>query len=97
MDIYWVVTAGEDPEAWFKKYSNRFKACHVKDRSKTPGPDNGKNSVTVGTGVIDFSKVLNTARKNGMEYFIVEQEFYEGTTPLKAVEANAAYLKTLKI
>jgi sugar phosphate isomerase/epimerase len=97
MDIYWVVTAGQDPEAWFKKYPNRFRSCHVKDRSKTPGPDNGKNSVDIGTGSIDFSKILNTARKNGMEYYIVEQEAYAGTTPLKAVEADAAYMKTLKI
>ena len=28
-----------------------------------------------------------------MEYYIVEQEKYAGTTPLKAVEANAAYMK----
>ncbi|HRF19484.1 MAG TPA: sugar phosphate isomerase/epimerase, partial [Chitinophagaceae bacterium] len=36
LDIYWLVTAGEDPEVWFKKYSNRFRLCHVKDRSKNP-------------------------------------------------------------
>ena len=42
MDIYWVVTAGIDPEAWFKKHKNRFKLCHIKDRSKTPVENNGK-------------------------------------------------------
>jgi sugar phosphate isomerase/epimerase len=97
MDMYWVVAAGEDVEAWLKKYKNRFRLCHIKDRSKTPVTDNGKNSVDVGTGVIDFSKVLKTAKANGMEYYIVEQEAYPNGSPLKAAEASAAYMKKLKI
>ena len=97
LDMYWVVTAGQDIEAWLNKYNGRFKLCHIKDRSKTPGTDNGKNSVNVGTGVIDWSKILKTAKTTGMEYFIVEQEAYAGTTPLKAVEADAAFMKKLKI
>lgn len=97
MDIYWVVTAGIDAEAWFKKYKNRFRLCHIKDRSKTPVENNGKNSVDVGTGVIDFAKVLKTAKANGMEYFIVEQEAYPNGSPLNAVKAGAEYMKKLKI
>jgi sugar phosphate isomerase/epimerase len=97
MDIYWVVAGGQDPEAWFKKYKNRFRLCHVKDRSKTPGTDNGKNSVDLGTGAIDFSKVLKTAKQNGMEYFIVEQEAYPNGSPLDAAKVDAGYMKKLKI
>ena len=36
MDIYWVVTANQEPEAWLKKYKNRFRLCHIKDRIKIP-------------------------------------------------------------
>lgn len=97
MDIYWVVTAAEDPEAWCKKYKNRFRLCHIKDRSKTPGTDNGKNSVDLGTGAIDFARILKTAKENGMEYFIVEQEAYPNGSQLDAAKANAAYMKKLKI
>ncbi len=97
MDIYWVVTGGHDAEAWFKKYKNRFRLCHVKDRSKTPVENNGLNSVDLGTGVIDFAKVLKTAKENGMEYFIVEQEAYPNGTPLEAVKAGAEYMKKLVI
>lgn len=96
MDIYWVVAAGEDPEAWMKKYPNRFRLCHVKDRSKTPGSDEGKNSVDLGTGTIDFSKVLKTARENGMQYYIVEQEAFPNGTPLEAANTDAGYMKKLK-
>ena len=95
MDIYWVVAAGQDPEAWLKKYKDRFRLCHVKDRTK--GATEAADTCTLGQGSIDYSKILKTARKNGMEYYIVEQEKYAGTTPLKASEDNAAYMKKLKI
>lgn len=97
MDIYWVVAAAQDPMAWFDKYPNRFRLCHIKDRSKTPGTDNGKNSVELGTGTIDFSKILKAAKAKGMEYFIVEQEAYPNGTPLEAVKTDAEYMKKLKI
>lgn len=97
MDIYWVVTAGADPEAWMKKYSGRFKLCHIKDRSKTAKPEEHDASVDLGTGSINFSQVLKTASDNGMQYFIVEQERYENSTPLKSAEVDAAYLKNLTI
>lgn len=97
MDIYWVVAAGQDPEAWINKYKNRFKLCHVKDRSKTPGADNGKNSVDVGTGSIDFSKILKTAKADGMKYYIVEQEAYPNGSSLQAAKASSEYMAKLKV
>lgn len=97
LDMYWVVAAGEDIEAWVKKYPKRFRLCHVKDRSKTPGADNGKNSVDLGTGAINWNSVLKTAKANGMEYFIVEQEAYPNGTSLEASKVNAEYMKKLKI
>ena len=97
MDIYWVVAAGQDPEAWFKKYPNRFRLCHIKDRAKNPGTDNGKNSVELGTGSINFKQVLKTARANGMQYFIVEQEAYPNGTPIQAVQTDAEYMKKVRI
>jgi sugar phosphate isomerase/epimerase len=95
MDIYWVVTGGHDAETWLKKHKNRFRLCHIKDRTK--GSTEAADSCVLGEGSINFSSLLNTARKNGMEYFIVEQEKYTGTTPLDAVKVNAAYMKKLKI
>jgi sugar phosphate isomerase/epimerase len=97
MDMYWVVVAGQDVEAWLKKYSPRYRLCHIKDFSKTPGENNGKNSVDVGTGSIDFKKILKTAKANGLEYYIVEQEAYPNGSSLKAAEVSAAYMKKLKI
>ncbi|MFT3826081.1 MAG: sugar phosphate isomerase/epimerase [Chitinophagaceae bacterium] len=96
MDIYWVVTAGADPLAWLQKYPKRFRLCHIKDRDKNAAATETNASVDLGTGRIDFKKILNEAKKQGMEYYIVEQERYEGTTPLKSAEAGAAYMKKFK-
>lgn len=89
MDIYWVVAAGQDPVAWFKKYPNRFRLCHIKDKK-------GTESTTLGTGTIDFSPILKGGTENGLQYYIVEQEAYAGTTPVNAVQDNATYMKNLK-
>lgn len=97
MDIFWVVTPGQDPVAWLKKYPNRFRLCHVKDRMKTAPPKEGDASCDLGTGSIDFPTILKVAKDNAMKYYIVEQEKYEGSTPIKSVETDAAYMKNLRI
>lgn len=96
MDIYWVVNAGENPEAWFRKYPNRFRLCHVKDRQKGVGATTQNVSVVLGTGSINFPQILKTAAQNGVKYYIVEQEAYEGTTPLVAAREDAAYMKNFR-
>ena len=97
MDIYWVVRPGQDPQVWLKKYPNRFRLCHVKDRMKNAASTEDDASTDLGTGSIDFPAVLKTAAANGMEYYIMEQERYDNSTPIKSAEAGAEYLKKLRI
>jgi|SRR5215203_483909 len=96
MDIYWVVTAGQDPIAWIDKYPNRFTLSHIKDRKKGVAPSEKEVSVVLGTGSIDFQKIVKEARAKGMGYYFVEQEAYENTTPLDAARADAEYMKNFK-
>lgn len=97
MDIYWVVTAGEDPVKWMKEYKNRFTLSHVKDRKTGATPEEKFASVQLGTGSIDYGRVLSEAQATGMQYFFVEQEAFEGTTPMESAKANAEYMKKLRI
>ena len=94
MDIYWVVAAKEDPQAWFKNYPNRFKLCHIKDQIKTA---TGIESCQIGKGTIDFAPILKTAKKCGMLYHIVEQEAFTGTNPIDSAQIDATYMKTISI
>ena len=95
MDIYWVVTGGADPIAYLEKYGDRFTLCHVKDRLKDAAPDEREASCDVGTGSIDFAKILGVAATKNMKYYIVEQERYDNSTSLKSAEKGAEYLKKL--
>jgi len=97
LDMYWVVAGGQDIEAWLNKYPKRFRLCHVKDRKKGATATEKDASVVVGTGSIDYTKILKTAKKQGMEYYIIEQEKWDGTTPMQAAQANAGYMKSLSI
>ena len=97
LDMYWVVAGGQDIEAWLNKYPKRFRLCHVKDRKKDAAATEKDASVVVGTGSIDYTKILKTAKKQGMEYYIIEQEKWEGTTPMQAAQANAGFMKSLSI
>jgi len=106
MDIYWVADAGEDPVVWLKKYLNRFKLGHFKDhysnaltaelvkKEVAEEPELGLNvSCDLGKGVIDFKKIVKEASQAGMEYFFVEQERYDQSTPMLSAKLNASYMK----
>lgn len=96
LDIYWAVTAGADPEEYFRQYPNRFRLGHVKDRMQGAEAGEHNASTILGTGTIDYASILRTAKENGMEYFIVEQERFDKAPPLESVKRGAEYLKDLQ-
>jgi sugar phosphate isomerase/epimerase len=91
MDMYWVVTAGIDPIEYLKKYNNRFKLCHIKDRIKDAKEPFA--SCTLGVGSIDYAELLPKVKELGMEYFIYEQEKYDEAGVLANADQSAKYLK----
>jgi len=53
-------------------------------------------SCILGEGSIDYPKILKTAKENGMQYYIVEQERYDNSTEMDSAKADAEYMKKLK-
>lgn len=89
MDLYWVIKAGADPVAYFKKYPGRFKVWHVKDMD-----DQGRFA-PVGNGHIDFSRILANKELSGMEYYLVEQDKTFNMKPLEAIKVSHKGLKEI--
>lgn len=87
MDLFWVTKAGADPVAYFKKYPKRFKSWHVKDMDKE-----GKFA-PVGTGSIDFARILKHKKTSGMKYYLVEQDNTWGEQPLDVIAISHKGLK----
>lgn len=90
-DLCWIVAAGQDPIAHFKKYSNRYELVHIKDMVQSGGTVSQKN---LGQGSIDFNPILKAAHKEGVKYYLVEQEEYPATS-LESMQADAAWMKKL--
>jgi sugar phosphate isomerase/epimerase len=90
MDLYWITKAGKDPLEYFEKYPGRFKMWHVKDM------DEQGRFAPVGTGTIDFKRILAKKEQSGMEYYIVEQDrTFDGMQPLEAIEISHGNLKEI--
>ncbi len=89
MDLYWVTRAGADPLAYFEKYPGRFKMWHVKDMD-----DEGKFA-PVGTGKIDFGRILAKKEQSGMKYYYVEQDRTWDEKPLDVIKVSHQGLKNI--
>jgi sugar phosphate isomerase/epimerase len=76
MDVGWVVAAGHDPFALLKAHSGRFKQMHVKDVKATTKTNFAfrQDPTEVGSGIIDWKKLLPAAYAEGVRGFFVEQE-----------------------
>lgn len=90
MDLYWTTRAGADPLAYFEKYPGRFKMWHVKDM------DSQGRFAPVGTGQIDFQRILAQKESSGMEFYIVEQDMtFDGQEPLEAIGISFQNLEAI--
>jgi sugar phosphate isomerase/epimerase len=89
MDLYWITNAGADPFAYFAKYPGRFKQCHLKDMAPN------REMADVGSGTIDFAKILARRKEAGFEHFYVERD--DAPDPYQSARNSLAYLRTLKV
>lgn len=81
-----------------KKYPGRFKSMHVKDEIKAPGKgEMGDNyeSTVLGKGIMPVKKIVDIFReKGGTTEFIIEQESYQGKTPLDCSKEDLQIMKS---
>lgn len=89
MDLFWVTKAEVDPLTYFEKYPGRFIAWHVKDMNAEG------NFAPVGTGTIDFKRILAEKAKSGMEFYLVEQDQTFGLDPMEAIKISHDGLKEI--
>jgi sugar phosphate isomerase/epimerase len=76
-----------------KKYPGRFPSMHVKDEIKSTSPE-GYESTILGKGIIDTKKILDESVKTGGTlHLIIEQESYQGKTPLDSMKEDLQIMK----
>ena len=99
MDILWVQYPGEDPAAWLAKYPGRWELMHLKDLKKgvPTGFHNGgtdpNNDVALGTGQMDWAKILKAAQKAGVKHYFIEDE---SASSVKQIPQSLKFLESVR-
>ena len=70
-DTCWAQFAGADPADFMEKYGDRIFATHLKDMFII---DNKIDMTEIGTGIMDFDKVLKVSEDNDIIWHFVEQD-----------------------
>lgn len=78
------------------KYPGRFQSMHVKDEIELPeAGEHGKfESTILGKGIVSLKEVVDLGRDNGTVHFIIEQEAYQGKTPLECMKEDYEVMKS---
>ena len=98
MDILWVQFPGQDPATWLRKYPDRWAMLHLKDLKKgvVTGDQGGgtdpNNDVTLGTGQMNWPKILKAAKEVGVKHYFIEDE---SARSVEQVPASLTYLRTV--
>jgi Xylose isomerase-like TIM barrel. len=81
LDVYWCVIGQQDPVEYMKKYADRIKVLHIKDKA-----------VLGQSGMMNFEMIYKQAYTNGIKDFFVELEGVRGMTQFEGVKGCADYL-----
>ncbi|UFH56181.1 sugar phosphate isomerase/epimerase [Spirosoma sp. KNUC1025] len=92
LDLYWATKAGQDPVALIKQNPGRFPIVHMKDMEKTPN----RAFAPVGTGSIDFQRILDVHKLAGIQHYYVEQDVCK-VPPLEAIAISFQNVKKLNV
>lgn len=95
LDTCWVANSGADVCDWIEKLEGRIDILHLKDiRSVTvDGWNTRQEMCEIGRGLIAWDRVLSSAEKTGVKYYVVEQDAYWiDNDPLKSLTASKKYL-----
>ena len=81
MDVYWAVMGQQDPVEYLKKYADRIKLLHIKDRY-----------VLGASGMMNFEQIFKQFYANGYTDYFVEVEDINSGHQFQGVKDSADYL-----
>jgi sugar phosphate isomerase/epimerase len=94
LDIGNLYNGGANAIAVVKQYPTRFSSLHVKDEIKATSGNEKYESTILGTGIVNVKEVIDFVRKNSKNvHYIIEQESYQGKTPLDCAKEDLAIMK----
>ncbi len=99
VDCFWASVAGRDPAELIARLKGRVPMIHLKDKASGAAvrfdEQDKKPLREVGSGSIDWPKVLEAAQAAGVEHYFVEQDETPGD-PLISLRKSWTYLDKLR-
>lgn len=98
VDTGWVATAGLDPVSFLHGLRGRATQLHVKDGAvgNTTNFVLEMKPAEVGSGTLDWARILPAARTAGVRHFYVEQEPPFTMPRIEATRKSYAFLSALR-
>lgn len=95
VDTYWVAHAGGDPAQYLEDLGampgNRLPAIHVKDMAITPKRE--QKMCEVGSGNLNWERILDVARKAHVKWYLVERDHGE-LDPFDSLKISFEFLRS---
>ncbi|MDD5260384.1 MAG: sugar phosphate isomerase/epimerase [Methylacidiphilales bacterium] len=91
IDTYWVQYGGGDPVEWCQKLKGRLPLLHLKDYGYNI--EDKPFYAEIGSGTLNWNRILSAAEASGCEYYIVEQDTCPGD-PFDSIKMSFDYLSS---
>ncbi|MBE6688338.1 MAG: sugar phosphate isomerase/epimerase [Ruminococcaceae bacterium] len=92
LDVYWVAEGKHDPCEWLRTLKGRVQCIHFKDMACD---SEGKHIFApVGSGILDFDKIIQASYDAQVEYAFVEQDNCYGEDPFECLKKSYEFLKS---
>jgi sugar phosphate isomerase/epimerase len=94
LDIGNLYNGGANAAEVVKQYPGRFESLHVKDEIKAEGGKEKFESTVLGKGIVNVKEVIDLCKKSGGTFhYIIEQESYQGKTPIASIKEDLEVMK----
>lgn len=91
LDVYWLEHGGRDPVKVIDSLGRRVWSLHLKDMTK----DDSRKFAEVGTGRLNFPGILAAAKRNSIEWGVIEQDDCYGQPPLHCLKTSFDHLQQM--
>lgn len=88
LDLFWAREGGADSLEFFKRYRDRFRLVHIKDRAADG------SQTTVGRGIMDWATLLAAAKRAGVRHWFIEQD--DSPDPMGFARESWEHMRTVE-
>lgn len=95
LDTYWIQHGGADVRYWIEKLAGRIDILHLKDMKRIPEVGNTpvQKFTEVGNGNMNWRGIIESAKKAGVKYYVVEQDAEWSPNCFASAKKSAEYIK----